>query len=71
MRKIASFSIGRARSTSIRPYALKWTTFPRRATAVTAPWISPASMCRFMTASISRRRSLDMPTSSGEAVGIS
>ena len=71
MRKIASSCIARPRSTSIRPWALKWTTLPRRATAVTAPWISPESMCRCITASISSRRSLDIPTSAGEAAGIS
>jgi len=71
IRKIASVSIGRPLSVSIRPYASKWTIFPRRATAVTAPWISPTSMKRSMTAWISSRRSLDMPTSSGAAAGSS
>ena len=37
IRKIESFSIGRARATSIKPYASKWTTLAAPATAVTAP----------------------------------
>jgi hypothetical protein len=71
MRKMASFDIARSFSTSIRPWALKWTTLPRRATTVTAPWSFPSSMYFWITASISSRPSLDMPTSSGLAVGIS
>ena len=44
IRNIASASMARWLSTSIKPWVSKWMTLPRRATAVTAPWIRPESM---------------------------
>jgi hypothetical protein len=44
-RKMESFAIGFFASMSARPCASKWTIRPRRATSVTAPETSFASMC--------------------------
>ena len=66
-RKMASVVIGFFDSRSMNPRASKCATLPRRATSVTAPEISFASMCRWTISPIRFRRSDERPTSSGLA----
>jgi hypothetical protein len=68
-RKIVSRAIGFFASMSMRPCASKWAIRPRRATSVTAPETSRASMCRCTASWIRCSRSAEKPTSSGLAVG--
>ena len=63
--KMVSFVIGTPFSRSRQPCASKWTTFPLRATRVTAPAIRPSSTYSRTKRSIRCRRSDDMPTDSG------
>ena len=59
--KIVSFCIGWSASISIRPWASKWATRPRRATTVTAPEICFAAIARSTTWVIRSSRSDDIP----------
>ena len=64
---MVSVDIGFFDAMSITPCASRCARRPLRPTSVTAPEMSPASMCRWIAAWILVRRSDESPTSSGFA----
>src|ERR1700722_14639509 len=71
MRKMLSFCIGEFDAKSRLPADSNSTTLPCRATMVTVPARRPESINSFIPLLSRARRSLDMPTLSGFAVGMS
>ena len=69
--KMVSRVIGTPLSRSRQPWASKWTTFPLRATSVTAPAMRSVSMYSCTKSSIRASRSDDMPTDSALATTMS
>ena len=65
IRKIVSVCIGFFEAMSMTPCAARCAIWPLRATSVTAPAISPASIERCTSSSMRCKRSLEMPTLSG------